>query len=333
MLGVNTIVQTSAMAHHQRVARLRKSQEALNRGEINPRQFVLQQWQDYYAPEEIKEQMLAWGGESNGISFSNPTAFAIEYGAPASPMPRRIQAMCGVSRKCVLCVREEPERVNQPGLRGGAKTTELRTSAPSQTPIAIEEREYMNKLQDPQNQQQLAVILDELQQYNSARPWSSQGRQSSVNEVFQLCEVDANGQKWQRFSITSARVPFFSTTLGGIVLWFGVVNVTYIASQVGKKWWLSLFHSGGGAQLGSGSDQLGEIGSNKQLDDDVLPRETIQLVDPVVRGAPASDAVLRVLRAFREKTLSWDGAVAMLAAYHGKTEEEATALLGRKPRR
>lgn len=348
IVGASTIAGSIATESYYRMERLRRSQEALHRGKINARQFVLQQWRDGYPPKDIERQLLAWGGESDGISFSDPTAFAVEYKTPGSRMPRRIQTMCGTGSECVLRVRKErmrkePKRVNQPGLHGGEKTMDLQdlrglrggarnepASASSQASVAMEELESVKRSQDPQDQQQIAVLLDELQPYNSARRWPSQGHQSAVNQIFQLCEVDADKQEWERYTMDYTKTPFFSTPIGSTILWFGVAaGVGYAAWQASKKWWPNLFDSGGEAQLGSG--QLGGVGSSKQLYGDVLPRETAQLVDPAVRALTASDSLLRVLRAFREGTLSWDAALAMLTAYHGKTEEEATVLLGPKP--
>ena len=223
---------------HNRSLRFHSRQKSLNAGELTPGQYVIEQTHDNYSPQEVEQQLRAWGGKWNGVSFADSSNFAV---VPISEEPGK--KISGYE----LAIRKSQRKPLKFGRRGGATaegmTLEIETNA--------SEIEAIHSFM-PNDNPRRNSCLDQ---------WSP------PNPVY---DIAANkGEEWERLTIAVPDTPFAETPVGstiitliaagGSLLIFTVV--TKIANHV--DWGKSLRRRNRPDNLSGGSSQTSEHSASK----------------------------------------------------------------------
>src|SRR5579875_2353551 len=70
--------QQISTTHNESLTRSLQRDQSLKSGMITPRQYVFQCAQDFVSPKNIKKGLLAWGGEDQGVDYSQPKTFDVQ---------------------------------------------------------------------------------------------------------------------------------------------------------------------------------------------------------------------------------------------------------------
>jgi hypothetical protein len=90
-VAANEVRRHLEKSRHDRLVREQNRSEGLNKGSINPHQYVLYCARDDVPADHIREGLVAWGRIDNGHDYSIPESFELEDIAitSANPLKRR----------------------------------------------------------------------------------------------------------------------------------------------------------------------------------------------------------------------------------------------------
>lgn len=294
--------------HHNKMGRIDRMQKALTAGEINPRQFLLQYSVEESKPEVIKEQLVAWGGTWNGVSFDNPNTFDVVRTNPGELLetPRYKLAIATLGEDLPRNPQQgnapkSPQRVNIPrnfqpndpalGRRGGATTEDVSRGdeLDASETLAIESLDTTDE----------AGVTCGIEQWSPA------------NRIYPIAAPNKKNQG-HTFLFEVPRTPLHQTLGGSYVIAFAVTAVAlWLMDWVPKRF----------QRLNPADNSLSSSSKTREL------AITLESMDPIIKSSLASDSMLNVLTSFYDKKITKTVAISLLRDYHNKTEEEALALL------
>ena len=336
--GITTLVGTQrhlSATHHEKITRMRETNESLTMGKITPKQFVDQKAQDGYRPNQIKNGLLAWGQDYEGKSHKDPSDFDVK---PEVPHDFWKHTVLRKPEEYKLVYTEKPpsarsssttELPNERGLRGGATLIDLQAGRGSvlvETTLSKEEEELEMRIKDySKNLQECDASADRWS-------WSPRERWSGTNPIYEMGEQQP--REYTAYSTTYYQTPLFETPVGSALVSVALVAVfvvggNWLWDRVSLRWNTSKTEGKGiqeedDPSLDQKLDQAGVVCATKS---------TQKGLDPVVRGTVASDSLLKVLTAFHQRVITKEAALSILKSYHNKTEDEALSLLEGKQKR
>jgi hypothetical protein len=294
--GASTIHSQQKRINHARRERLHQQMVSLNRRHLTVKQFVAAQALEHVNPALLKDHLLSWGGTEDGISFANPDNFSIaviEKGGLIKP-PRY-----------TLQVRGGPRELSGGNPGGGATEVSL---LPANGPLSEEQGSRLSQLFQAANlREDEGSLRDEA--------GSVLRRFGGSPRVLEMTQ----GVEWKPYyAFTVPRTPFFETFLGS-----ALIALPLTALSMAMWVWISER-----LKIRDKPNRASSIADTGAEPDAMRPHPLApEGGHPTATASAASNAVLNVLTAFHTRKVAKSAALSLLREYHGKTEEEALALL------